>query len=81
METIDVVLMDQHGWWTAFCEKLGISGFGTSEDAALEAFKRSLISNQLAAPSLGELSQHGTAELSLRHANSHSVSRQTISLV
>jgi len=42
---IEVVVVHQNGWWSAICKDLEISGFGVSEQEALEALKGSLFSN------------------------------------
>lgn len=42
---IEVVVVNQNGWWSAICKQLGISGFGESEQDALRAFQRALVSN------------------------------------
>jgi hypothetical protein len=42
---IEVVVVNQNGWWSAICKQLEISGFGESEQDALRAFQRALISN------------------------------------
>jgi hypothetical protein len=40
--TINAVVVNQNGWWSVFCKELDISGFGDTENAAIEAFQRSL---------------------------------------
>lgn len=42
---IEVVVVNQNGWWSAICKQLEISGFGDSEQEALRAFQRALVSN------------------------------------
>lgn len=40
--TVNAVVVNQNGWWSVLCKELDISGFGESEEAAIEAFERSL---------------------------------------
>lgn len=42
--SIDVIVVNQNGWWSVLCNELDVSGFGESEEAALAAFERALIS-------------------------------------
>ncbi len=41
---IELITINQNGWWTAICKDLGISGFGETEQDAVAAFRLSMIS-------------------------------------
>lgn len=54
---IEVIVVNQNGWWSAICKPLNISGFGDSEQEALRAFERALFSNITARIKVAQMSQ------------------------
>lgn len=54
---IEVIVINQNGWWSAICKPLNISGFGDTEQEALRAFERALFSNISARIKVAQMSQ------------------------
>lgn len=58
-----IIVKNLDGWWSAVCKELCVSGFGPSEDEAINAVARSIRSTLTAQTSLLKRDDRGIRQI------------------
>ena len=71
-----IIVKNLDGWWSAVCKELCVSGFGPSEEEAINSVVRSIRSTLTAQAALLKRNLSGIRQIAEVHSEKEKLSRQ-----